>query len=66
MLNITEPLRRPKGLAGTHPSLASSYCVCPLLDMMTGAFHQAFRDFRQKLVGFLFFGLRLTEKFGDL
>jgi hypothetical protein len=40
--------------------------VCPLLDTLTGAFHQAFRDFRQKLVGFLFFGLGLTEKFGDL
>ena len=56
-----------EGARQEHQSLASSCCyACPLLDTLTGVFHEAFRDSRQKLVGFLFFGLGLTEKFGDL
>ena len=60
------PFGGQRSLAGTHQRLASGCCVCALLDTLTGVFHEAFRDFRQKLVGFLFFGFRLTEKFGDL
>jgi len=52
--------------AAIHQGSASSCCACPLLDILTRALHEAFRYFSQKLVRFFFFGLRLTEKFGDL